>query len=519
MSSRAAKSANRSCPIATGSSSASACSTTCERARSSESRRAIRQQQPARIVAVPVHAPRPARMRPHLARRARASSIQFLLDNAAKKGVEIRRGVRVLRSRLRRRPRRRRAAKVGRHAAANGSSTDTVIRAKVIVDAAGQQGVISAAPPLAIRAPTCRKTAIWGHFRGSRRDIIDNGVMTARASARNRTNPGSGTSRCRTTSSASASSAMPTIFCQGRGTPDEIFAEEVADCPVDRRATRRHRKSRRPRRRQRVLLHDRTRRRRRLGPRRRRLGIHRSALFLRRAVRPQIGPARRRLHHRRPQAPATPPARNSANGSPTSPSAPTGSASSSLPGTRGQFRVGRFIREYPQHHGNMTDILIGRIFDPEVGRHLRRPRPLARTNETGRRTSLALRSSRSRPLGPLTSDLLDLSPPPHAHRLHHGRSGRHVLRQLSARQHARRRAPGPRRRRHPHPHLHAAPHRRARRQHRRVFFGGINVYLQQKWSALPPHALVARSPARSSRPARHRSPSAPAASIPPSSAT
>ncbi len=34
----------------------------------------------------------------------------------------------------------------------------------------------------------------------------------------------------------------------------------------------------------------------------------------------------------------------------------------------GQFRVGHFIREYPQHQRNMTDILIGRIFYPEAGR-------------------------------------------------------------------------------------------------------------------------------------------------------
>ena len=31
------------------------------------------------------------------------------------------------------------------------------------------------------------------------------------------------------------------------------------------------------------------------------------------------------------------------------------------------FRVGQFIREYPQHQGNLTDLLIGRIFKPGVG--------------------------------------------------------------------------------------------------------------------------------------------------------
>ena len=33
----------------------------------------------------------------------------------------------------------------------------------------------------------------------------------------------------------------------------------------------------------------------------------------------------------------------------------------------GQFRVGKFIREYPHHVGPMTDILIGRIFHEGAG--------------------------------------------------------------------------------------------------------------------------------------------------------
>jgi flavin-dependent dehydrogenase len=33
----------------------------------------------------------------------------------------------------------------------------------------------------------------------------------------------------------------------------------------------------------------------------------------------------------------------------------------------GRFRVGQFIKEYPQHQPSMTDILIGRIFHPTAG--------------------------------------------------------------------------------------------------------------------------------------------------------
>ena len=32
------------------------------------------------------------------------------------------------------------------------------------------------------------------------------------------------------------------------------------------------------------------------------------------------------------------------------------------------FRVGQFIREHPQHGGNLTNLLIGRIFQPDIGR-------------------------------------------------------------------------------------------------------------------------------------------------------
>ena len=32
------------------------------------------------------------------------------------------------------------------------------------------------------------------------------------------------------------------------------------------------------------------------------------------------------------------------------------------------FRVGRFVRQHPEHQGHLTDLLIGRIFSPDVGR-------------------------------------------------------------------------------------------------------------------------------------------------------
>ena len=73
--------------------------------------------------------------------------------------------------------------------------------------------------------------------------------------------------------------------------------EKMFDAPkLARRRPSRSRAASRPR----IFLLDQSLRRRRLGPDRRRLGIHRPRLLLRRLLRTQVGHPRRRLHHRRP---------------------------------------------------------------------------------------------------------------------------------------------------------------------------------------------------------------------------
>jgi flavin-dependent dehydrogenase len=165
----------------------------------------------------------------------RATFDQFLLDNAAKKGVEVHRGARVLDVLFE--GDRATAVRVARDAttgepASAGGNTDTILRTKVIVDASGQAGILGARFALRKPNPKFRKAAIWGHFRGSRRDVIDDGVMTV----------------CfRTLSNRSWFWHIPLsndvvsigvvadadyFFRPGAGTPDEIFAQEVADCPA-----------------------------------------------------------------------------------------------------------------------------------------------------------------------------------------------------------------------------------------------------------------------------------------------
>jgi flavin-dependent dehydrogenase len=166
----------------------------------------------------------------------RAKFDQFLLDNAASKGVEVHRGVRVLEVVFegdRAIGVRIATSRDGEPASAGGPGGESkVIRSKVVVDASGQGGMLGARFKLRQPNPKFRKAAIWGHFRGSRRDVIDDGVMTV----------------CfRTLSNRSWFWHIPLsndvvsigvvgdadyFFRPGAGTPEKIFAEEVADCPA-----------------------------------------------------------------------------------------------------------------------------------------------------------------------------------------------------------------------------------------------------------------------------------------------
>jgi flavin-dependent dehydrogenase len=99
----------------------------------------------------------------------------FLVENAASKGAEVHRGIRVLEVvfegdraigvRLAPDPK-------------NPNVATDLIRARVIIDASGQQGLLGARFNLRVPDKEFRKAAVWGHFRGARRDTIDNGVMT-----------------------------------------------------------------------------------------------------------------------------------------------------------------------------------------------------------------------------------------------------------------------------------------------------------------------------------------------------
>ena len=297
----------------------------------------------------------------------RAQFDQLLFDHAAEKGVEVVRGARV-----------RDAVFEGDQAVGvrlmhdqantngNGDGTDRVIRAKVVVDAAGQQGLLSGRA--AARKPSLdmRKAAIWGHFRGARREIIDDGVMTL--VLRTRSN------KCWFWHIPLSNDVVSVgvvgdaaHLLQGRGTPDQIFAEEVADCPSIAE---------------------------RLAGSEKIAGLDVVKEYSYTTEQPAgdgwvfVGDAWGFID----------PLYSSGvyfalkSGQLAADAIVEGFEKNDLSAAQlgkwgrdfsigtnwvrklvlafytGQFRVGQFMREYPQHQRNFTDILIGRIFYPEAGR-------------------------------------------------------------------------------------------------------------------------------------------------------
>ena len=177
---------------------------------------------------------------------------------------------------------------------------------------------------------------------------------------------------------------MPTHLLQGRGTPDEIFADEVADCPsmAQRLAGA-----------EKIAGLDVVKEysytteqagRRRLGARRRLLGLHRSDLFVGRVVRLEIGQLAADAIIEGLQ-------KNDLSAAQLGKWVPDFAVGTNwvrklvLAFYCGQFRVGKFIREYPQHIGTYDRHPHRPHLPSRSGPHLRRSRPLARTHERGRR--------------------------------------------------------------------------------------------------------------------------------------
>jgi flavin-dependent dehydrogenase len=100
---------------------------------------------------------------------------QMLFENAADHGADCRQGVRVLDVLMEG----DRAVGVKLQYEDESSAKQTQeVHAKVVVDATGQQAILSSKLGLRRVNPALKKCAIWGHFRGCHRDTSDGGVYT-----------------------------------------------------------------------------------------------------------------------------------------------------------------------------------------------------------------------------------------------------------------------------------------------------------------------------------------------------
>jgi flavin-dependent dehydrogenase len=100
---------------------------------------------------------------------------QMLFENAAEHGADCRQGVRVLDVLMEG----DRAVGVKLQYEDESSAKQTQeVHAKVVVDATGQQAILSSKLGLRRVNPALKKCAIWGHFRGCHRDTSDGGVYT-----------------------------------------------------------------------------------------------------------------------------------------------------------------------------------------------------------------------------------------------------------------------------------------------------------------------------------------------------
>jgi flavin-dependent dehydrogenase len=103
------------------------------------------------------------------------------------------------------------------------------VRCKVLVDATGQQAFLANRLGLQVANPDLRKAAIWGHFRGARRNNNENAELTTIIHTTNKQSwfwyiP---------LSDDKVSVGLVSdneYLLKGRGTPDEVFNEERQHC-------------------------------------------------------------------------------------------------------------------------------------------------------------------------------------------------------------------------------------------------------------------------------------------------
>jgi flavin-dependent dehydrogenase len=293
----------------------------------------------------------------------RARFDPLLLANAAEKGAECRRGVRV-----------REVVfdgdrAVGVRVTPDGPSAPTdgeMIRARVVVDATGQHGLLGARFNLRRTSAEFRKAAIWGHFRGARRDTIDGDCMTLILRTLS--------DKCWFWHIPLADDVVSVgavgdadYLLRGRESLEQTFGQQVADCPgMTERLAGAERVGPLEAVREFSYKADRA-----AGDGWALVGdawgfidpIYSSGVFF--ALKSGELAADAIVEGLRSGDTS---AAQLGRWVPEFDTATNWIRKLVRAFYSGQFRVGQFVQEYPQHQGNLTDLLIGRIFYPEAGR-------------------------------------------------------------------------------------------------------------------------------------------------------
>jgi flavin-dependent dehydrogenase len=154
---------------------------------------------------------------------------KLMFEHAAELGADCRDGIRVLDVTFD--GRRATGVVVPADDSANGKGTTRTIAAKVVVDATGQQALLSNKLNVRRVDPRLRKAAIWGHFRGAKREtVVRGGVNIIILFTR------SGKAWFWYIPQANDITSVGVVgdndyLLKGRGTPQETFAQELAECP------------------------------------------------------------------------------------------------------------------------------------------------------------------------------------------------------------------------------------------------------------------------------------------------
>jgi flavin-dependent dehydrogenase len=112
-----------------------------------------------------------------------------------------------------------------------GQTQTHEVRAKVVADATGQSAILSNKLGLRRVNPALKKSAIWGHFRGAKRDTEHGGVYTIVLHTNQRKSWFWYIPQADDVVSIGVVGDNEYML-KGRGTPKEIFFEEVAKCPA-----------------------------------------------------------------------------------------------------------------------------------------------------------------------------------------------------------------------------------------------------------------------------------------------